>query len=233
MTSDRTFTGFPKETFDFYRDLSRNNNRNWFEENRPIYKNTVMANAQAFVQDLGEALQEISPGLVADLRTNGSGSIFRIYKDTRFSLDKRPYKTFLGIFFWADRGNKMDMPGFYFHLEPDQLMLATGMHVFPKAYLDIFREAVADDKHNAKLCDSIHKVLAHKEYQLGGKHYKRMPRGYNPDCENAEYLLYNGLYTSVTMPVPNWIHTAEAIDQCTRYFKNMLPVHQWLVSLLP
>ena len=98
------------------------------------------------------------PGVVADPRTNGAGSIFRIYRDTRFSKDKRPYKTYLGILFWQGRGKKMENPGFYFHLEPKGLMLGAGTYTFMKQGLEAFRKAVVHRTRGPALAKAVKKV---------------------------------------------------------------------------
>ena len=82
------FEGFPADTLDFLNELSENNDKTWFDANKDRYRANVIANAPAFVATLGERLQAgISPGIVYDTRTNGAGSMMRIYRDTRFSKD--------------------------------------------------------------------------------------------------------------------------------------------------
>jgi len=99
MTS-KTFSGFPEEGLQFLTDLGQNNDRDWFDARKQTYTDTIVSPALAFVEALGERLQIISPHIQYDTRTNGAGSLMRIYRDTRFSADKRPYKTWVGIRFW-------------------------------------------------------------------------------------------------------------------------------------
>ena len=83
---ETTFEGFPADTLDFLNELSGNNDKTWFDANKQRYRDDVIANVPAFVATLGERLQAgISPGIVYDTRTNGAGSMMRIYRDTRFS----------------------------------------------------------------------------------------------------------------------------------------------------
>ena len=91
------FHGFPKAAVTFYEELAQNNAKAWFETHKALYQQDVIVPAQQFVLAMGERLKILSPAIIADTRLNGSGSIFRIYRDTRFSPDKSPYKTFLGI----------------------------------------------------------------------------------------------------------------------------------------
>lgn len=227
-----TFTGFPKEVITFYKDLVRNNNKEWFEAHKTDYKNHVIKPAQNFVLAMGERLRTISPGLVADTRTNGAGSIFRIYRDTRFSHDKSPYKTFLGIFLWEGSRKKMENSGFYFHLEPDKLMLGAGIYIFPKPLLKIYRDAVVHPDHGMTLLEAIESVTVTGEYQVGGKHYKRIPRGYDGTHKNAELLKYNGLHAVIENGIPDELYSEALLDYCFERFYDMYPIHRWLVTVL-
>lgn len=98
-----TFAGFSPAIFVFLDGLESNNNKEWFEAHKEIYKNEIMAQAPDFVTALGERLQAISPNITYDTRTNGAGSMMRIYRDTRFSKDKTPYKTNLAFVFGKGR----------------------------------------------------------------------------------------------------------------------------------
>ena len=117
---------FTPALFSFLRDLAANNDREWFSANKSRYIAEVQEPALAFVEDLGMRLpEEVSPHFVADARANG-GSVFRIYRDTRFSKDKTPYKTHTGIQFRHERSRDVHAPGFYLHLEPRNVFMACG-----------------------------------------------------------------------------------------------------------
>ena len=142
MDDAAVFSGFTKETVRFYAELRKNNNKPWFEEHRGIFEGHAMAEAKLFVAAMGERLKKIAPGLVAVPAVNKS--IFRIYRDTRFSLDPTPYKTHLGIYFWDGSRPKMESAGFYFQLEPPDLYMGGGMYMIPDSLLDRYRRAVVD-----------------------------------------------------------------------------------------
>jgi len=91
------FQGFSKDSIKFYEDLTNNNSKEWFADHKSDYEEFVMKPARSFVIDLGERLQAISPEIQAIPKTDKS--IFRIYRDIRFTPDKRPFKTHLGILF--------------------------------------------------------------------------------------------------------------------------------------
>jgi uncharacterized protein (TIGR02453 family) len=224
-----TFAGFSKKTIDFFVNLQKNNNKEWFDRNRDIYDRSVMAPARAFVVALGERLQAVSPDLVVDPRVNKS--IFRIYRDTRFSLDKSPYKTHLGIYFWDKNRSKMESSGFYFHLEPPRLMLGAGIYNFPKPLLYVYRKSVVDEEYGEELKDIIEKIKKSSRFKIGRKHYKRIPFGFDSGHPNSELLLYNALYASFETQIPKELFSSALLDYCLKIFIKFNPLHEWLLAM--
>jgi uncharacterized protein (TIGR02453 family) len=106
-----SFAGLPKDYFDFFKELKANNNREWFEDNKPRFRASVQEPLAAFVEAMAPRLKKVSKHFVADPRLNG-GSVFRIYKDVRFSKDKTPYKTHGGVQFRHALGKDAHAPGF-------------------------------------------------------------------------------------------------------------------------
>jgi len=229
MSKVPAFNGFPREAVRFYRELTKHNDRVWFEAHKDTYKERVLAPAQEFVLAMGERLRRVSPGIVADPRTSGAGSIFRIHRDTRFGRDKRPYKTYLGIFFWEGNGKKTENPGFYFQLEPNGFMLGVGAYMLTKPDLEAFRKAVVHKTRGPALARAIKKVKR-KGYEIGGAHYKRVPRGFDPEHPNAEYLRHNGLYAYTEGRIPGELYTRDLLGFCLKAFKDMYPIHEWIVE---
>jgi uncharacterized protein (TIGR02453 family) len=218
------FTGFPERTVTFLADLAVNNKKTWFDAHKEDFNRFVIDPARAFTEAMGERLTSIAPGIIAEPRVNGS--IFRIYRDTRFSKDKTPYKTHLGIFMWEGEGPKMECPGFYFHLEPPNLMMGAGIHIFSKPLMEEFRRSVVHPKHGHDLAIAATNVS--KLFDIGGRHYKRVPAGYDKDSPYAPFLLFNGLTAWVEEPIPPILHTSMIVDHCYRVFEKMAPVHNWL-----
>ena len=101
---------FGPELFSFLEDLAANNDREWFAANKRRYEEHLLEPALAFIEDFAPRLEQISPHFRADPRPNG-GSLFRIYRDTRFSKDKTPYKTNVGIHFRHERAKDAHAPG--------------------------------------------------------------------------------------------------------------------------
>lgn len=230
MRNVTEFNGFPKETIEFYRQLEHNNNRTWFEAHKQEYLEYVQKPSLTFITAMGERLKAISPMIVYDTRTNGAGSLMRIYRDIRFSPDKTPYKTNLGIVFWEGEGKKSENPGFYFHVAPYGIGFYSGMYGFNKQMLNAYREAVIDDTLGVELVEMIDKMQS-LDYETGGEHYKRVPRGINPDHPRADLLKYNTLYASITDLNPELMTQPEFMDVAFGHWKNMAPLHRWLVQV--
>jgi uncharacterized protein (TIGR02453 family) len=226
--SSTSFTGFPKEAVKFYRDLVKNNDKMWFDERKPDYEEYVLGPARAFVVEMGKRLKKISPGVIADPRVNQS--LFRIYRDTRFSNDKRPYKTHLGIFFWEGKAKRMECPGFYFHLEPPNLMVASGLYMFTKPQLEEFRKSMIHKSRGPALEKAV-KQVEKKGHDIGGDRYKRVPRGFDPGHKRADLLLYKGMYAYIDIKIPEELHSKKLLDHCEKIWKDMAPLHKWFVAL--
>jgi uncharacterized protein (TIGR02453 family) len=230
MSDEFVFKGFSKETLSFFRRLKRNNNKAWFDSHKGEYQQYVLEPAKAFVVALGDKIRGTIPGIKAEPKLNRS--IFRIYRDTRFSPDKTPYKTHLALFLWEGGLSRMECPGFYFHLEPAKLLLGAGIYMFPPKMLGRYRKAVVDPDLGPQLSDIIQKIKGAKNFQLGGKHYKRIPSGFESQHPNAELLLHNGLHMGQETPIPDEIYSTKLVRYCWKKFRLSLPLHRWLVSLI-
>lgn len=223
------FKGFPKATVRFFEQLKKNNTREWFADHKRDYEVDVKEPSIAFVMAMGERLKKDAPRINAVPKINHS--LFRLNRDTRFSPDKSPYKTNLGIWFWEGERKRMECSGFYFHLGDGKLMLGTGMHIFPKAILNPYRDAVVDKGHGSQL-GRIIAGISKKGYRISGKHYKRIPRGYDGAHKNAEFLLHNGLASMREVKIPEELYSKAIIDYAFYHFKNMSPLHKWLRKAL-
>jgi uncharacterized protein (TIGR02453 family) len=176
---------FTKDLFTFLVDLRKNNNREWFKANKPRYEQHVQEPALEFVSDFAPLLDEISPHFRADPRPVG-GSLFRIYRDVRFSKDKSPYKTVIGIRFRHELGKDAHVPVFYLHLEPGGSFAGAGIWHPDSATLGKIRAAIAaypEDWLSATREPPFAAVL-----ELGGDSLKRAPAGTDPDHPLIEDL---------------------------------------------
>jgi uncharacterized protein (TIGR02453 family) len=221
-----TFSGFPHQAVQFLLDLRHNNNREWFKTNKSDFDQYLMEPAEAFSKAMSIELQrQLSRAGSQQLVKH---SIFRIYRDIRFSSDKTPYKTHLGIWFWQGERPRMENSGFYFHLEPPKLMLAVGLHTFPTPMLKAYRNAVVDDELGLDLLSAVEEVESAGDYKVDGKHYKRIPRGFDPTHPRAEWLLNNGLFVSTEDLIPEALYKQEIVDYCLDHYSQMVPLHHWL-----
>ena len=223
------FDGFPRECVKFLIDLKANNSKPWFEAHKQEFEEYVLAPAQAFVLAMGEKLKAIAPNIHADPRTDKS--IFRIYRDVRFSKDKSPFKTSLAMWFWEGNRKRMECSGYYFHLEPPTLLLGTGIYMFPDALLRAYRDSVVDPDYGQDLVEALRLLREKGAYHIGEKHYKKVPPGYDPAHPNAELLLYNGMTAGVETEIPAGFYSAAILDTCFRRYEEMSPLEKWLVEL--
>ena len=176
---------FGDETFAFLKELDENNSRPWFQENKKRYEAHVKEAAIRFIVDFEPFLKEISRHFVADPRPVG-GSLFRIYRDVRFSRDKRPYKTNTGVQFRHNQGKDVHAPGFYLHLEPNNVFAAVGIWHPDSRTLGKIRDAITENPSRWK--KAVNKKPFRSRFNLTGDALRRAPRGYDPDHPLIEDL---------------------------------------------
>ncbi len=229
MSEELNFQGFNKNTFKFFKQLSKQNTKDWFDEHRADYENNVLIPAMGFVSDMGAKLRSITPDVTAIPKIDKS--IFRLRRDTRFSSDKTPYKTHMGIFFWEGSGKKLENPGYYVQLNGRSIFIGVGMHMFPTHLLRVYRDAIADPKLRKKIVKVIKGIEKNDAYKISGSHYKRVPKGYDPNTPNAELFLHNGLAAFGEYKIPDSAYSSEFIDYCFDHFKAMAGIHKWLHTI--
>ena len=152
------FNGFPKDYFSFFNQLKKHNSKEWFEKHRNEYDEFVMHPAREFVTEMGKKLRKIAPGVNAIPKINKS--LFKINRDVRFSKDKSPYKTYMGIWLWEGDRKRMECSGFYLHVENRRVLIGVGIKMFSKPLMDRYRQAIVDKKQGAALTRAIKKVTA-------------------------------------------------------------------------
>ena len=223
------FDGFPRDSVKFLKALAQNNTAAWFKSHRADYEAALLEPAKDFVSAIAPHLAKISPGIQAIPKVGKS--VMRINRDTRFSKDKTPYKDWLGLWFWEGDGPSRECPGFYFGLGRTGLVLGAGMHMFGPAHLAAYRTAAGDAKTGKALAAAARKVEK-KGYDIGGAHYKNVPRGFAADHANAGLLRHNGLTAGRNVGLPKELFGADAVGYCSRVFKDVAPVHHWLNGIL-
>jgi len=179
------FKGFGSETLEFLAELKNHNDRDWFMAHKQRYEDVVREPARAFIRDMGQKLSKVSPELRADDRKAG-GSMMRVNRDIRFSKDKSPYKTNLGIHFRHALGKDVHAPGAYLHLGLDGCFLGMGMYRPESKALKKIREAIAEDPKRWQKIIGSKKLTAY--WRPGGESLKRPPRGFDKDHPAIEEL---------------------------------------------
>ena len=181
----RGASSFSPELFAYLRDLKRHNRREWFLENKARYEAAVKEPALQFIADFEPHLRKISPEFLAIPKAVG-GSLFRIQRDVRFSKDKSPYKTHVGIRFLHRDARNVHAPIFYLHLEPGGSFAGLGVWHPEPPTLEKIRQAIAEDPRGYKKATEAARFR--KRFALEGDSLKRPPRGYNPEHPLIEEL---------------------------------------------
>ena len=195
-----TFTGFPKEAVAFFAGLEADNSKTYWQANKATYDERVRG-----------PMDELLAAVEAEF---GAGSVFRPYRDTRFSNDKTPYKTHIGALAGP----------WYVQLSADGLMAAGGKYQLEPDQVERYREAVGPE------LESLVAGLEKQKYQVGGEALKTAPRGYPKDHPQARLLRHRSLYAWKDFGMPGWLHTAKALDRVVATWRDLAPLNAWLAD---
>jgi uncharacterized protein (TIGR02453 family) len=198
------FTGFPRDALEFFRDLARHNDREWFSANRDRYERACREPMKLLVADLG-----------ADPVTS---RITRINRDLRFSKDKSPYRTYIAT---GVRGN-------YIHLSADGLYVGAGFYKPEPATLVRFRHAI-DANASGRALQRIITSLRRKRYMVE-THEKlaSAPRGFSVDHPRIEFLQMKDIFAGKSLKPGPWISTRRALERVKRVMTDVRPLADWL-----
>ena len=169
-----------KDIINFLEDLAANNDRAWFEANRDRYK-AVKSRMDAVAKDFIEAVAAFDPSVEG---VQVKDATYRIYRDTRFTKDKSPYKTWFGVYV-CPRGKRSGLSGYYMHVEPDQnhYMLCTGAYCPTAGEIKSVREEIMTEG------DAFVETIRQAEgFDIDwSTAYKRMPQGWSAEDPHSEY----------------------------------------------
>ncbi len=227
MFQESLFHGFPKESLPFLQRIERNNTKEWFDGHKEEYQRFILEPSRDFVVEMGEHLQALVPTVNAIPKINGS--LFRIYRDTRFSKNKSPIKTRIGIIFWQGRAKRMSSSAFYLQFDPKALMLAVGIRSFKKELLDAYREYIKNDERRRELHAILEDVKA-RGYRLPEPRYKRYPRGFDKTMEHAYLSLYDGMYAFAIL-LPEALFSEAFVHQAYDVYEALFALHQWVYEM--
>lgn len=223
------FKGLPKDFFAFFRELSQNNEKAWFEANKQRYRDVVVGSLCDFMEAMAPRVAKISKHIVVDPRPNG-GSMFRIYRDVRFSKDKRPYKEHAGVHFRHALGRDAHAPGFYIHFDPKEIFFGGGIWMAEPEALKKLRHAIADDPKAWK------KVVEDKAFKAAfdgveGEALVRPPKGFDPDhpfINDIKRKSFFAMHASTTKVA----QSAALLDEVENALKAAKPLMKFLCEAL-
>jgi uncharacterized protein (TIGR02453 family) len=215
---------FTRNTFRFMAELAQNNDREWFAENKHRYEADIKDASLGFIENFAAHLEKLSPHFMATPR-----SLFRIYRDVRFSKDNRPYKTHAGIHFRHEQSKDAHAPGYYLHLEPGSVFAGMGIwHPDSKALRAIREHIVAEPaawrrvSRSKKFGDSM---------ELEGNRLTRPPKGFDPEHPLIEDLKWKD-FVGVKHLSQSFATSADLPKQLAKIFKAGTPFMTFLCDAL-
>jgi len=222
-----SFAGFPRELFTFLDQLAKNNNREWFNDNKQRYRDHVVEPVCDFIEAMEPRLHSVSERFVADPRPHG-GSMFRIYRDTRFSKDKRPYKENVGCHFRHEAGKDAHAPGFYVHLGRDEIFYGGGVWLPPNPYLGQIRDAIVEQPERWQAA-STDRGIVERFGGIDGDSLKRPPRGYDAGHPHIEDLKRKSFY-AMQQATRKQAMSPGFIDEVADAFRTLSPLMAFLTN---
>ncbi len=219
------FDGFPKECIQFLKQLKKNNNREWFAKHKPEFEDFVKLPMQSFIGSIKMPLAKVAPEIDADPKR----SMFRIYRDTRFSKNKLPYKTHVAAVFHR-KGHWEESAGFYVHVEPGTIYAGGGIYMPNGDQLKKIRSAIANN------ADEFRSIVEGKSFiktfkKLEGEKLQRAPLGYPIDHPMIEWLKHKSIFTGVEWEESR-CYSAKFIDDVVEIYKQLYPLVRFLNNAL-
>jgi uncharacterized protein (TIGR02453 family) len=224
---------FTKRALGFLRGLARHNEKPWFEAHREEYEAEIRQPMRELIEDLDTRFAKFAPEIGGDPKR----SMFRIYRDFRFSRDKSPYKTHAACWFHhlnaaRNVGSEADAgsAGYYFHLEPGgRSMIGAGIWMPPRPQLNKLRGAIAG---NPGAFDRLARSIPRRFGGLDDEGaLKRMPRGYSDDHPAAKWLRFQS-FTSGRTLTDAQVTSASLAASLAREYEALLPLVRWLNGAL-
>jgi uncharacterized protein (TIGR02453 family) len=228
MATTAKQASFGPELFSFLADLRANNDREWFAANKHRYEEHVLEPALAFINAFAPRLEKISPHFRADARPSG-GSLFRIYRDTRFAKDKSPYKTNVGIHFRHERAKDAHAPGYYLHIGPGEVFAGGGMWHPDTGSATRIREAIVADPAGWKRATRGGAFA--KRLQLGGDLLKRVPPWADAEHPFADDLKRKDFFGSTRL-TEQAVLAPGFVDEYARICRAAAPLMHFLCDAL-
>ena len=216
------FTGFPTEGMTFLRGLKRNNNREWFQAHKPVFEEKVKAPMLELIGELNSSLEGFAPDYVSD----PAKAFYRIYRDTRFSPEKTPYKTHVAAIFVPRGFEKHASGSLYFQVSPQEIGVAGGI------YMPGPEQLLAVRTHLAEHHERLQGILKGKKLRilmgdLSGDRLTRVPKGFPCDHPAADLIRMKQWYVYVELEAAI-ATTPKLLDELLTRFKVMTPLVDFL-----
>jgi uncharacterized protein (TIGR02453 family) len=213
---------FNQKALDFLRQLKRNNRREWFEARREVYENELKAPMLALIEIVTHGMMDYAPAHVRPAQK----SMLRIYRDTRFSADKTPYKTHLAAWWARDGAAKTSGSGYYLHISPTELLVAAGVYMPPKEQLLAIRQHLLARHEEFRRLIEAKKLRAKMELHDPAA-LSRAPKGFPAEHPAIEWIKWRQWGVFATLPAdsvlkPSLPKTVEA------YFRLSQPLVDFL-----
>jgi uncharacterized protein (TIGR02453 family) len=217
-----TFAGFPEEMVRFFRGLKRNNRREWFQPRKHLFEQHVKTPMLELAGAINAELAKFAPDYV----TEPKKAVFRIYRDTRFSADKTPYKTHIAASFARRGGERLGAGGFYFSVSNETIEVAAGIWHPDREVTLIVRNHIAET--HAELGRILGDKKARKlTGNLGGDALTRSPKGFDPEHPAAGFIKMKDWILDVTLD-PSLATTPQLHGEIVSRFRAMAPLIQYL-----
>uniref|UniRef100_Q01NJ4 TIGR02453 family protein n=1 Tax=Solibacter usitatus (strain Ellin6076) TaxID=234267 RepID=Q01NJ4_SOLUE len=215
------FPGFPQEGLDFFRKLQRNNRRDWFQPRKPVFDATLKQPMRELVAAINVGMKTFAPEYVTD----PDKAIYRIYRDTRFSKDKTPYKDHIAASFPL-QGTPAGA-GLYFAVSHKEVAIGGGIYMPAPETLRAIRHHVAE--RHQELRKIVAKPAVRQLYRAGlqGEQLTRVPKGFDPAHPAADLLRYKQLFLYVELN-PDLATTSELYPTVVRHFRAITPFLRYL-----
>lgn len=221
------FEGFSHESFRFLRDLSKNNRKEWFELHKSEYQDHILKPLQALVAELGQFMLSIDPHL--EVKPAVNRTISRIYRDTRFSKDKSPYKTCQWITFKRLRKDWKDFPAFFFEISPDSYRYGMGFYSASRETMDRFRGSI--DSNPRAFFAAVSFYSDQQTFTIEGDQYKRPLKADIPK-EFEEWYNRKSFYLVCDRRMEGSVIGKELISDLIDGFQMIAPLYCYLCSVL-
>lgn len=216
---------FSEELIDFLVGLSANNEREWFNARKDVYETVLREPALEYIRQVGGPLADISPHVRASDRKQG-GSLMRIYRDVRFSRDKSPYKTNVGIQFRHESGKDVHAPGYYVHISIEECFIGAGSWMPDRDALLAYRRAVSE---RPREWLALKELAETSEWSIDGHHdmLKRPPRGFSADDPMIEDIKRKHFIVTHRMEIED-VTAPDFVDYTIDRFKES---REWMAFL--